>query len=263
MSNSDTGWSGVQAPSISDNFKPASSLPHFYPQVWLLAVTVALFGFYVAWDVKLLQLVFALDRSYMALVVAALIAVATTHAAWHILSCSRLIESANLLLSNGKIPHNGLLPAFLADLEFVRQTGFHSDAPQDDSLVEVHAEKLRGPVDLGWFLVDLAVRLGLLGTIIGFILIFTSLGSVSMDGADGLQELLVSMSGGMGTALLTTLSGLVAATFISLQYLILGREVDHLVGLLVRLRIRHSAGIYSALQTSTKPSPTGNNFRTH
>jgi hypothetical protein len=215
-------------------------------------------------QLALLQLVFTLDRSYMAWVIAALIVIATTHAAWHILRCSSLIESVNLLMSSGTMPYNGFLPAFIADLEFARQTNNDNDATQDDSLVEVHADHLRGPVELGCFLVDLAVRLGLLGTIVGFILIFTSLGRVSMDGTDGLQELLVSMSGGMGTALLTTLSGLVAATFISLQYLILGREVDHLVGLLVRLRVRHSTGMYSTSQTLAElptagtPGPVNN-----
>jgi len=106
--------------------------------------------------------------------------------------------------------------------------------PED--LFELYADRLRSPVDFGWFLVDMSVRLGLLGTIIGFILIFGSLSGVSIDGAEGLRDLLVAMSGGMGTALFTTLAGLVGATLLSVQYLILGREAEHLLGLLARYR---------------------------
>ena len=40
----------------------------------------------------------------------------------------------------------------------------------------------------------------------------------------------------MGTALYTTLSGLVAASFLGFQYMLLGREVEHLIGLLIRIR---------------------------
>ena len=41
---------------------------------------------------------------------------------------------------------------------------------------------------------------------------------------------------GMGTALFTTLAGLVGATLLSVQYLILGRAAEHLLGLLARCR---------------------------
>ncbi len=109
-----------------------------------------------------------------------------------------------------------------------------------DELLDIWADRLRSPVDTGWFLVDTTIRLGLLGTIVGFILIFTSLGDVSIDGAEGLRELLVAMSGGMGTALFTTLAGLVGATLLAVQYLVLGRETEHLLGSLARCRHRAS-----------------------
>ena len=205
---------------------------HHFPQVWLLILLLVAFGIYVAWDRNLLALVYALDRSYMALVISALVIVATGHAALHILRYSRLLDVAHRLLDDPSRAETGLLSDYLDDLE---------QGAGGESLVEVYAERLRAPVDLGWFLADLAIRLGLLGTIIGFILIFTSLSGVSLDAADGLKDLLVAMSGGMGTALLTTLCGLVAATVISLQYLVLSRASDHLVGQLVRLRLRRAA----------------------
>ena len=99
----------------------------------------------------------------------------------------------------------------------------------DENDLAVLADRLRAPVEAGWFMVDLAIRLGLAGTIIGFILIFGSLSGEKIVGDDALRELLVSMSGGMGTALFTTLAGLIAATFLSLQYLLLGRQTEYVI----------------------------------
>ena len=49
------------------------------------------------------------------------------------------------------------------------------------------------------------------------------------------------MSGGMGTALYTTLAGLVTAMALGAQYMVLGRGTEELIALLVRIRDRASA----------------------
>ena len=242
---------------------------HYYPQVWLLITSFSVFGFLVVWDLGLLRTVVALDRSYVTSIIFGLLVLSTCHAAWHIFKYSVQIES---LRDSPTIGINGVAenkPA--GNAAAVSQHTLHrprintpvssqahttrSDASEDDSRqeltyagnpqnaaehrarlensIEIAAERYRSPVDLGWFLVDLAIRLGLVGTIIGFILIFTSLTSVSIDGADGLKELMIAMSGGMGTALFTTLGGLIAGTIMSFQYLILGRQTEHLIGAIV------------------------------
>ena len=223
---------------------------HHYPQFWLLIVSFALFGIYVAWDLGVIRLIFALDRSYITSLIAALVLFSTCHAAWHIFAFSRYIEEARRCI---EIPEGlanlrdapGLIGVFAQELEFDPAGGSPEQRPpeqESDSVVEIFADRLRSPVELGWFLVDLAVRMGLVGTIIGFILIFTSLSGSTISAAEGLQDLLVSMSGGMGTALFTTLTGLVGATLLSFQYLLLGREAQYLIGLLVRIRNRRAGG---------------------
>jgi len=190
---------------------------HLFSQFWFLVVSVSAFLFYIAWDQRLINSVIQLDKSYMA----SLIALLALFATCHVFATDPMIRT------------------FIDDLTPppIKGAAQHSES-SSDSIVEIHADTLRAPVDLGWFLVDLAIRLGLLGTIIGFILIFTSLSSISLDGAEGLGALLVAMSGGMGTALLTTLSGLVGASFLSMQYLILGRQAEYQIALLIRLRNR-------------------------
>jgi len=117
------------------------------------------------------------------------------------------------------------------------------DIDDKDAILEIHADAVRSPTELGWFFVDLAVRLGLLGTIIGFILIFASLDNIDIEGGDDLKNLLIAMSGGMGTALYTTLTGLVGASVLSFQYLILSRQSEHLVAQLLRIRRRLRHGV--------------------
>lgn len=217
---------------------------HLFSQFWFLVVSVSAFLIYVAWDQRLISNVIKLDKSYMASLIALLALFATCHVAYHVYRRSMSIKNIQSMLSKKTIDLNfatdPMIRSFISDLAPLSVKDAKNHGEISDSVVEIHADTLRAPIDLGWFLVDLAIRLGLLGTIIGFILIFTSLSNISLDGAEGLGALLVAMSGGMGTALLTTLSGLIGASFLSVQYLILGRQAEYQIALLIRLRNRLS-----------------------
>lgn len=213
---------------------PASD---YFPQLWFLLITLMLFAAYVGWDLSIFQIISALDKSYMASLIIALVLLATIHCGWHILKYARHIRQVQYWLDS-KVQSDASSTPFLAQYILDLTCGSKSNSALDDAMVEIHADRARAPVELGWFFVDLSVRLGLLGTIIGFILIFSSLTSVNISGGDDLKNLLVAMSGGMGTALLTTLTGLIGASLLSFQYLILGRESEHLVGMLLRIRNR-------------------------
>jgi hypothetical protein len=209
----------------------------YYPQLWFLLISLLVFAVYVAWDLRIFAHIAALDKSYMASLIIALVLAASVHCGWHILQYANRIRKLEtwlgqqLILDASSTP---FLQQYLTDLS----TDPQPDSSSDDAIVEIHADRIRAPVELGWFFVDLSVRLGLLGTIIGFILIFSSLTSINISGGDELKDLLIAMSGGMGTALLTTLTGLIGASMVSFQYLILGRESEHLVGLLLRIKNR-------------------------
>lgn len=215
---------------------------HLFSQFWFLVVSVSAFLVYVAWDRQLVSSVIKLDKSYMASLIALLALCATCHVAYHVYRRSKSIKNIQTMLNSQTIDldfaTDPMIRSFINDLGPLPANKASNNGEASDSVVEIHADTLRAPIDLGWFLVDLAIRLGLLGTIIGFILIFTSLSNISLDGAEGLGALLVAMSGGMGTALLTTLSGLIGASFLSVQYLILGRQAEFQIALLIRLRNR-------------------------
>jgi len=199
-----------------------------------------------------------LDRSHLSIVVGLLLVIMTLHASWHVLRFSARIRVAEALVNRGpdselwsSITEHGItsqqtfatsaeqyLGTYLQDVaDSPRPAGTAEDGDAV-SILEIYADRLRSPVELGWYVVDLAIRMGLIGTIIGFILIFSSLTGNSIPGIDEMQTLLISMSSGMGTALYTTLSGLICATILGMQYMVLGRETEHLIALLIRLRNR-------------------------
>ena len=72
-----------------------------------------------------------------------------------------------------------------------------------DTLLEHYAEILENRHASGQFIADLLLKLGLLGTIIGFILMLTPIGEIKEFDPSLIQQLLSTMSGGMAVALYT------------------------------------------------------------
>lgn len=89
--------------------------------------------------------------------------------------------------------------------------------------------------ETGWFLSELMIRLGLLGTVIGFIFMLGSLANVASVDVHALQQLLTNMSGGMRIALYTTLTGLGAGILLGFQYRLLDAGVDRLMAEIIEL----------------------------
>jgi biopolymer transport protein ExbB/TolQ len=71
---------------------------------------------------------------------------------------------------------------------------------------------------VGWFLAETCLALGMIGTVAGFlIMLLSAFGSMDIGNTESMQEALSSMALGMGTALYTTLVGLVSSLFIKVQ----------------------------------------------
>ncbi len=220
-------------------FKIEDPVKHFFPLLWLLVIGFVGFGLYITWDLGFMQRVYAGDRSYLTSIIALLTLVASVHAIWYTLIANYRLEH----LEYRALAVNESAASVVAGNQdnSGRSDGANlaEPTPAIEAELEIVADRLRAPVEFGWFLVDLAIRLGLAGTIIGFILIFTSLSGEAIVGENALRELLVSMSAGMGTALFTTLVGLSAATFLSFQYLILGRVTEHLISKIIRFNLHY------------------------
>ena len=92
---------------------------------------------------------------------------------------------------------------------------------KDKSKAPLHEEfklKLYEFVDNGFFISDLLLKLGIIGTVIGFIIMLSSLSAIDEMNLSKMNNLLLSMSAGMKVALYTTLTGLIGSILLSIQY---------------------------------------------
>ena len=109
--------------------------------------------------------------------------------------------------------------------------------PQTDvnAALDLLLEQTHGPHATVWWVNGIQLKLGLLGKVIGFSILALTIGKVrSFDPAES-QELLRSLTSGLGVALLTTMVGLVGNILLGLQLTRLDRYADGLVAELQRL----------------------------
>ena len=89
----------------------------------------------------------------------------------------------------------------------------------------------RGNQEIGWFISDLVLTIGMIGTVSGFLLMLTgAFAGVDLNDEVAMKNVLEKMSKGMSTALYTTLFGLICGGLLKIQYFSLGRATDILVG---------------------------------
>ena len=72
----------------------------------------------------------------------------------------------------------------------------------------VLGERAHGPHEMAWWLNGIQLKLGLLGKVIGFSILALNLGQMESFDPSQSAQLLKSLTGGLGIALLTTVTGL-------------------------------------------------------
>lgn len=91
---------------------------------------------------------------------------------------------------------------------------------------KMHGTDVHAKSENGWFLSDQCLTLGMLGTVIGFLLMMSSINLNAASDPGSIQAMLKAMALGMSTALITTAVGMVFGNLIKLQYFVLGREIQ-------------------------------------
>jgi|TARA_Y100000816_G_scaffold286736_2_gene268334 hypothetical protein len=90
-------------------------------------------------------------------------------------------------------------------------------------------DELSNKHSVGYLAVDVLLKLGLTGTVIGFILMLLPIGEIKDFDPEILQKLLSTMSGGMAVALYTTLTGLVTSMILKFQYFVLDSSLSQTI----------------------------------
>jgi len=96
-------------------------------------------------------------------------------------------------------------------------------------LIDVLDGRCRGRYRFGYVIADLMLKLGLLGTVIGFIFMLGALVELNSIDITVMQRLLAQMSGGMKVALFTTLTGMSCGVLLNIKYQLLDWSVDNLL----------------------------------
>ena len=215
---------------------------------WLLLTGVVVFIFALAVHYGLVDRVITTDKSYISSGITILYVVTTLHCMIQSWFISRQLNIAGKVAAefsnapaiiqldtiDGKV-HLGqglsLSPGVVADhVQDLLQKGSPSNGSFDQTLLlQAYSDKLSGRQEIGFLISDLMLRLGLLGTVIGFIFMLGPLSSIQTIDVTSMRGVLSSMSGGMAIALYTTLVGLVGGMLLRLQYFFVERSVEDLV----------------------------------
>jgi biopolymer transport protein ExbB/TolQ len=134
-----------------------------------------------------------------------------------------------------------------------RQDFVREYARSPEVAAQLLAERSHGPHETAWWFAATAVKLGLLGTVVGFIVMATQIGRLPSFDLDQVQNLLKQMTQGMAIALYTTLVGLIANLWLGLQLLLLDRLADRVAADILAEVTLEPAASASGPVASTEP----------
>ncbi len=86
--------------------------------------------------------------------------------------------------------------------------------------------EIKNKSEIGWFVSELCLTLGMMGTIVGFIMMLTGFNTLDIQNITSVQSLLSQLGGSMATALYTTIVGLVCGSILKLQFFLIALELD-------------------------------------
>ena len=184
--------------------------PQYLLQRSIILLTVIFFAFYVLYDLNLLNLISESDRSKISILILAIYTAATFH--W-------IYIAKNL---DSEIKGEGKVLDFLDAVE-------SKSSLESQNLLRILEDELSNRHALGHMISDVLLKLGLTGTVVGFILMLLPIGEMKDFDPEKIQPLLSSMSGGMAVALYTTLSGLITSTMLKFQYFLLDSSLSKLI----------------------------------
>ena len=216
---------------------------------WLTFTGACVFGFVMAWEFGLFRLMLTSDKTHISLIITLLYVASTLHCFVRTSLISRELDAAhrlrtiiekgskgfsvagqNVITAEGVRLPPGRVTAHIRNLVLkARLEGRHRI--DQTLLLRGLADDLRGPNYLGSFASDTLMKLGLLGTIVGFILMLAPI--AGLDAADhaSVKNSMGLMSDGMAVAMYTTLSGLVGSILIKTQYYMLDQATAQLFAL--------------------------------
>ena len=216
---------------------------------WLMFTGVCAFGAVLASYYGLFHLMLASDKTYISAIIIVLYIAASTHCFMRTVVISRELDAANrvaalvnrevsgftvagqnVTTTDGTRLPPGRVTGHIRNLILKARLQGHHRLDQT-LLLRGLADALRGPNQLGSFASDALMKLGLLGTIIGFILMLAPIAGLDAADRASVKSSMGLMSDGMAVAMYTTLTGLVGSILVQTQYYLLDEATAKLFAL--------------------------------
>lgn len=205
---------------------------------WLIFTGLTVVAFMLLWFYGLAQKALTADPTHITSVIVLIYIAASLHCLWRAIAISReaaaakhLAQTISSLNARPTLAHHDRLSAVTSQASSSGVVADHVDNLVKKSeltgagsrldqtiLLRVLAERLSGSNSIGAFTSDLTMKIGLFGTIIGFIMMLAPIAGLNTDDQAAIKSSMSLMSEGMAVAMYTTLAGLVASILIKLEY---------------------------------------------
>lgn len=192
---------------------------------WVLLMALIAIATVVAYDYGLLNYLFGADKSKITVLIAVLYVGFSGHCLWILVELSReyrrALEIKDMLAGATRLPglprDGGLIDRYVADVIRSRE---HPSEVEGNAhlLISSLGASFRRRTKIGTYGTDLLYKLGMLGTMVGFVLMLNSMGDLSSFDVDTLRGALQQMIAGMAVSLLTTIAGLIGGILLRLEY---------------------------------------------
>lgn len=200
--------------------------------LWLIFTGVSLFAFFLCWFFGLAQQMLIADRTGISLLIVGLYVLSCAHCFWRVSTLSRETAAAEATSrfvrgdKSGSLP-TGVVSSHIAEVR--QKASLQGGGKIDQSvLLRVLAEKLRGSNAFGAFAGDALMKLGLFGTIVGFIMMLAPMSGLDTENQAAVKASMSLMSEGMAVAMYTTLTGLVGSILLKIQYAFVDTATDRI-----------------------------------
>ena len=165
---------------------------------WVLIASISLVGIFVCWSLGLFVDMYALDATKLSVVIVLAFIFMSCWCGVKTFNMSNYERELDLSLRKGD-------PGYLTHNQLVKED--IADATSKE--------------EIGWFISESLLSIGMIGTIVGFMMMLGGFagGAIDPSNVGSTKELLFSISNGMSTALITTLTGIICSQLLKFQYM--------------------------------------------
>lgn len=225
--------------------------PYLSFHLWLLIASASIFAFFVAVKTGGLAFVIEHDLTYISDMVM-LFFISTTvfcgYRAWRLSGELLTVQTIGLRNAGHAVAPKRPLRTGSWVESFLRRSRAAQDSTSREKLADVLSERLRGSHEIGWFVTETLTKLGLLGTVIGFLIMLTALIGSSQLELSAMQAILRDMASGMGIKIIATVVGLLCNIVLALQWLLLDRCAEKVLSGALLLSTVAPAAVSAAAQ---------------